>query len=131
MTLPYYKWNKLLPYFSKKDGARVVREVSLSLDRAPPVREKPKPPPAPVSKRPKPQPGDGLIKMMELHSRFKTWMETSDPPKAPKPNPVEQKKTVPLFDIQEIPGAMRKLHLNRLRFFWTRIWGKTCVWKRS
>ncbi|MEX3527310.1 MAG: hypothetical protein VB143_08675 [Burkholderia sp.] len=21
--------------------------------------------------------------------------------------------------------------LNRLRFFWTRIWGKTCVWKRS
>jgi hypothetical protein len=111
MTLPYYKWNKLLPYFSKKDGARVVREVSLSLDRAPPVREKPKPPPAPVPKRPKPQPGDGLIKMMELHSRFKTWMETPDPPKAPKPNPVEQKKTVPLFDIQEIPGAMRKLHL--------------------
>jgi Cu/Ag efflux pump CusA len=21
--------------------------------------------------------------------------------------------------------------MNRLRFFWTRIWGKTCVWKRS
>ncbi|MEX3527367.1 MAG: hypothetical protein VB143_09055 [Burkholderia sp.] len=21
--------------------------------------------------------------------------------------------------------------VNRLRFFWTRIWGKTCVWKRS
>ncbi|MEX3526419.1 MAG: hypothetical protein VB143_02850 [Burkholderia sp.] len=23
------------------------------------------------------------------------------------------------------------IRLNRLRFFWTRIWGKTCVWKRS
>ncbi|MEX3526263.1 MAG: hypothetical protein VB143_01835 [Burkholderia sp.] len=21
--------------------------------------------------------------------------------------------------------------VNRLRFFWTQIWGKTCVWKRS
>ncbi|MEX3526089.1 MAG: hypothetical protein VB143_00840 [Burkholderia sp.] len=25
----------------------------------------------------------------------------------------------------------RSKRLNRLRFFWTRIWGKTCVWKRS
>jgi hypothetical protein len=101
--------NKLIPYFSKENGARIVRGVSLSLDRAPPVREKPKPPPAPVAKRPKPQPGDGLIKMLELHSRFKTWLETPDPPKASKP--IEQEKTVPPFDIQEIPGAMRKLHL--------------------
>ena len=109
MSLPYYKMNKLFPYFSKEDGARIVREVSLSLDRAPPMRKEPKPLPAPVAKRPKPQPGDGLIKMLELHSRFKTWLETPDPPKAPKPT--EQEKTVPPFDIQEIPGAMRKLHL--------------------
>ena len=101
--------NKLIPYFSKEDGARIVREVSLSLDRAPPMRKEPKPRPAPAVKRPKPQPGDGLIKMLELHSRFKTWLETPDPPKAPKP--IEQEKTVPPFDIQEIPGAMRKLHL--------------------
>ena len=109
MSLPYYKMNKLIPYFSKEDGARIVREVSLSLDRAPPMRKEPKPPPAPAAKTPKPQPGDSLIKMLELHSRFKTWLETHDPPKAPKP--IEQEKTVPPFDIQEIPGAMRKLHL--------------------
>jgi hypothetical protein len=109
VTLPYYKWNKLIPYFSKEDGARIVREVSLSLDRAPPVIKDPKPPPAPAPKSPKPQPGDGLLKMMELYTRYKTWLETPDPPKAPKP--VEQEKTVPPFDIQEIPGAMRKLHL--------------------
>jgi hypothetical protein len=112
VALPYYKWNTLIPYFSKEDDARIVREVSLSLDRAPPVREEPKPPPAPAPKRPKPQPGDGLLKMMELYTRYKTWSETPDPPKAPKPpKPVEQEKTVPPFDIQEIPGAMRKLHL--------------------
>ncbi|QIE26440.1 hypothetical protein SBC1_42830 (plasmid) [Caballeronia sp. SBC1] len=112
MTLLYYKVHKLLPYVSKEDGARIVREVSLSLDRAPPVRENLKTPSAPAPERLKPQPGDGLIKMMELHSRFKTWMETPDPPKTPKPTkPVEQEKTVPPFDIQEIPGAMRKLHL--------------------
>lgn len=109
VTLPYYKWNKLIPYFSKEDGARIVREVSLSLDRAPPVIKEPKPPPAPAPKSPKPQPGDGLLKTMELYTRYKTWLETPDPPKAPKP--VEQEKTVPPFDIQEIPGAMRKLHL--------------------
>jgi hypothetical protein len=109
VSLPYYKMNKLIPYFSKEDGARIVREVSLSLDRAPPVRKEVKPRPAPAAKRPKPQPGDGLIKMLELHSRFRTWLETPDPPKAPKP--VEQEKTVPPFDIQEIPRAMRKLHL--------------------
>jgi len=51
VTLPYYKWNKLIPYFSKEDGARIVREVSLSLDRAPPVIKEPKPPPAPVPKK--------------------------------------------------------------------------------
>jgi hypothetical protein len=47
--------------------------------------------------------------MMELHSRFKTWLETPDPPKPPKPpKPVKQEETVPPFDIQEIPAAMRK-----------------------
>jgi hypothetical protein len=51
VTLPYYKWNKLIPYFRKEDGARIVREVSLSLDRAPPVIKEPKPPPAPVPKK--------------------------------------------------------------------------------
>jgi hypothetical protein len=114
MDLSYYKINKLLWRWSKEDGARIVRNVSLSLDRQPPAREEPKPPPAASPKKPKPKPqvGDGLLKMMELHSRFKTWLETPDPPKPPtSPKPVKQEKTVPPFDIQEIPAAMRKLYL--------------------
>lgn len=85
-----------------------MREVSLSLDRAAPQEPAPPPPPTP---RRKPQPGDGLKQMMDLYTRYKTWSETPDPPRAPKPIPVKQVKTVPPFDIQEIPGAMRKLHL--------------------
>jgi hypothetical protein len=106
MDLPYYKINKLLWRWSKKDGARIVRDVALSLDRPPPAREEPKPPPAPAPKKPKPQVGDGLLAMMELHSRFKTWLETPDPPKPPKH--VEQEDAAPEFDIQEIPAAMRR-----------------------
>jgi len=38
--------------------------------------------------------------------------ETPDPPKPPtSAKPVKQKETVPPFDIQEIPAAMRKIHL--------------------
>jgi hypothetical protein len=110
VTLPYYKWNTLLlPYFSKEDGARMVRKAALSLDRAPPVREQPKPPPL---KKPPRQAGDGIKQMMDLYTRYKTWSETPDPPKAPKPPKLaEHEKPVPPFDIQEIPGAMRKLNL--------------------
>ncbi len=28
-------------------------------------------------------------------------------------------------------SGLDHLLLNRLRFFWTRFWGKTCFWKRS
>jgi hypothetical protein len=114
MNLSYYKINKLLWYWSKEDGAHIVRNVSLSLDRAPPAREEPKRPPAATPKKPKPQAGDGLANLLELHARFKTWMETPDPPKTPKlPKPVEQEETAPPFDIQEIPAAMRKIHLPK------------------
>jgi hypothetical protein len=115
MDLSYYKINKLLWRWSEEDGRpHRAQNVSLSLDRPPPAREEPKPPPAATPKKPKPQPqvGDGLLKMMELHSRFKTWLETPDPPKpATPPNPARQEEAVPPFDIQEIPAAMRKMHL--------------------
>ncbi|MEA3120182.1 MAG: hypothetical protein QOI13_3452, partial [Paraburkholderia sp.] len=114
MDLSYFKINKLLWRWSEEDGACIARNVSLSLDSPPPAREEPTPPPVARPKKPKPQPqvGDGLLKVMELHSRFKTWLETPDPPKPAKPpKPARQGETVPPFDIQEIPAAMRKMHL--------------------
>nr|WP_281247880.1 DUF6402 family protein [Paraburkholderia lycopersici] len=40
---------------------------------------------------------------------LKKWLSTPDPPKPPKtPTPAKPEKTAPSFDIQEIPGAMRK-----------------------
>lgn len=109
MDLSYYKINKLIWRWSEKDGAHIMPDVSLSLDRPPPALEKSEAPPAAIPKKPKPQVGDGLLKMMELHSRFKTWLETPAPPK--RPGHVlapETQPAVPPFDIQEIPGAMRK-----------------------
>ena len=47
MDLSYYKINKLLWRWSKKDGARIVHEVGLSMDKAPPAQPAP---PAPVVK---------------------------------------------------------------------------------
>lgn len=70
------------------------------MDKAPPAL--PGPPGKPV---PKPDPtvkkvGDRATAIDAL-SRFKTWLNTPDPPKP-------LKKKLPPFDIQEIPAAMRK-----------------------
>ncbi|MFP3564288.1 DUF6402 family protein [Paraburkholderia sp. SIMBA_030] len=111
MDLSYYKINKLLWRWSKKDGARIVREAKLSMDKAPPAL--PVPPAAKVSPTPKPPKPDPLVQMVDdlyrasdAFSRSKKWLDTPAPPKQPKPTKPE--KTVPPFDIQEIPGAMRK-----------------------
>lgn len=116
MELSYYKINKLFWRWSKKDGASIVHEVGLSMDKAPPVLPAP---PAPAvratsaPRQPKPDPMvkmvDDIGKAVDAFSRFKTWLNTPDPPKPPKaPAPTEREKTVPPFDIQEIPSAMRK-----------------------
>lgn len=87
--------------------------------RHPRVR-KPNHRPQQPPKKPRPQVGDGLLKMMELHSRLKTWLETPDPPRPPKPiKPVKLEKTVPPFDIQEIPAAMRKVTCRNLLLSWS------------
>jgi len=115
-AIPYYKINKLLWRWKRQDGARVVREVSLSMDKAPPPL--PAPPEPPVAKAPGPKPPkpDPLVNMLDniesmanTFSRFKTWLNTPEPPKPPPPpKPVKKVETVPPFDIQEIPRAMRK-----------------------
>ncbi|WP_434108934.1 DUF6402 family protein [Paraburkholderia caffeinilytica] len=113
----YYKINKLLWRWSSKEGARIVREVGLSTDKAPPAL--PKQPETnstrgtPTPKPPKPDPMvkmvDDIGKAVEAFSRFKIWLNTPDPPKPPKaPPPAKPEKAVPPFDIQEIPGAMRE-----------------------
>ena len=115
--IPYYKINKLLWRWKHQDGARVVREVSLSMDKAPPPLPVPPEPPvakAPAPKLPKPDALtnvlDNIESMANTFSRFKAWLDAPEPPKPPPPppKPVKKVETVPPFDIQEIPGAMRK-----------------------
>lgn len=114
--IPYYKINKLLWRWSKKDGARIVHEVNLSMDKAPPALPTTAAPAVKATSAPKQPKPDPMVKMVDdigkavdAFSRFKTWMNTPDPPKLPKaPLRTKREKTVPPFDIQEIPGAMRK-----------------------
>ncbi|KIP19798.1 hypothetical protein KY49_3280 [Burkholderia sp. MSHR3999] len=108
---PYYSINKLLWRWKRHDDACwIVPDVALSLDRPPPdtLCVQPSPPAPPKPPRRKPEVGDTLLAMMDAHSRFKTWLNTPDPPKPPKPAPTPKQPQVPPFDIQEIPGAMRK-----------------------
>ncbi|MGF6965237.1 hypothetical protein OKW43_002242 [Paraburkholderia sp. WC7.3g] len=113
----YYKIDKLFWRWKKQDGARMVREVSLSTDNEPPPL--PAPPDAKskavpsLPRSPKPDPTvkmiNDLLKVAESVSRFRTWLNTPVPPKPPKAAKVAApKKTVPPFDIQEIPNALRK-----------------------
>ncbi|RQS12219.1 DUF6402 family protein [Burkholderia sp. Bp8998] len=109
--LSYYEINKMLWRWRKQDGARIVDEAKLSMDAAPPLPPEPPKPPAP---KPAPAPKrDSLDKMADdferignAFSRFKRWLDTPDPPK-PKP-PLKVEPTIPPFDIQEIPDAMRR-----------------------
>jgi Family of unknown function (DUF6402) len=113
MDLSYFEINKLLWRWSKKDGARIVHEAKLSMEKAAPAL--PASPtdlvnvrPAPA--QPKPDLVDDIVKVVDAFGRFKTWLNTPDPPKPPRTVPVKpaQTQTVPPFDIQEIPRAMRK-----------------------
>ncbi|BBP95830.1 hypothetical protein BSFA1_09590 [Burkholderia sp. SFA1] len=105
---PYYEINKLLWRWSKKEGARIVHEARLSIDKAPPAL--PKQPEAKAPPSPKPDPMvkmvDDIGKAVDAFSRFKKWLDTPDSPKS-APN----ERTVPPFDIQTIPSAMRKEHM--------------------
>lgn len=55
---------------------------------------------------------DDLLAAAEALARFKTWLHTPSAPKSPKPAPSAQRQKEPAIaplDIQEIPGAMRRL----------------------
>lgn len=113
----YYEINKLLWRWRKRKGARIVHEASLSMEKAPPpfpIQSGPRTPR--VLRQPRPEPVIKMVndigKAIEVFSRFKKWLDTPDPPKPPKASrPTKPEKTVPPFDIQEIPKAMRKEHM--------------------
>ncbi|WP_235996197.1 MULTISPECIES: DUF6402 family protein [Burkholderia] len=84
------------------------------MDRPPPVLEA-KPVKEKTVKRRKnarPDPAlkmlDDIERMVDAYSRFRNWLNTPPPPPA-APAPLKKEDTAEPFDIQEIPGAMRKL----------------------
>jgi hypothetical protein len=109
---PYYKINKILWRWKLLDGdkgCKKVDDIDLSFEMPPPDLPRVYRPKGPPALRPKRNAGDDLIARLSAARRLKAWIDNLDPPRAPKPEPLENSKAVvPPFDIQEIPGAMRK-----------------------
>ncbi|MEK7888824.1 DUF6402 family protein [Burkholderia contaminans] len=119
--IPYFTINKIFWKWKLHDGAdgcKIVPNFSLSMDRpAPPLPMQPKSiatEPKHSSATPKRDSLDKMVDDLErvgkALARFQTWLNASAPP---KPAIVKLKKddSVPAFDIQEIPAAMRKIYL--------------------
>ncbi|MFM0338964.1 DUF6402 family protein [Paraburkholderia fungorum] len=112
----YYKTNNLLWKWTLcdgNDGCRIVPDVNLSSDKAPPALRVQPPPPDRREPRRKKEFGGGLLAVLETASRFRKWLDTPDPPKNPTPAQAKIPEAIPLFDIQEIPGAMRKNSMSK------------------
>ncbi|MFM0070639.1 DUF6402 family protein [Paraburkholderia sediminicola] len=119
--IPYYKINKVLWRWTRCDadrGCYPVPDLAISMTKPPPTLLT-QPGAAPSSTSPA-QPLthadrvnnslDGLLSIAHGVSRVKKWLDTPDPPKPPKTTPArrEERATTLPFDLQEIPGAMRK-----------------------
>lgn len=107
-----YKRN-WLNRWQEERGGKLVQ--ALPPDQKPPPRlPDPKVATAPAPRPPKPDPLDKMVddlhRVSNSFSRFKTWLDTPDPPRrvlAPAP----ATKIAPPFDVQDIPGAMENLKL--------------------
>ncbi len=110
--IPYYKTNNVLWKWTLcdgTDGCQIVPDVNLSSDKTPPALRNQSPPlSVPREHRNKKEVGDGLLTILEATARFKKWLDTPNPPKHLTAAQAENPETIPLFDIQEIPSAMRK-----------------------
>lgn len=116
--LSYHKPNKLLwrwTHCERDEGCRIIRGLHLSMDQLPPVPAS-KPQVKEQARSPKtarPDPAmkmlDDIERMANAYSKFKKWLDTPSPPKLLAPEPKKKFETVAPFDIQEIPGAMRRL----------------------
>ncbi|MFP3565315.1 DUF6402 family protein [Paraburkholderia sp. SIMBA_030] len=107
----YFKIGKLLWRWKLCDGdngCSPIPGLAIAMDKAPPALPSPA---ASTPTPPRPWTREEFRKdTAATFSSFKKWLDTpwgGDTPAAPKPEPVKQ-KAVPPFDIQEIPGAMRK-----------------------
>ncbi|KDB09947.1 hypothetical protein LIG30_1149 [Burkholderia sp. lig30] len=109
--IPYYVASKLLWQWKLRDGAdgcKIVPNIALSMDMAPPpLPEQPAPKAIPTKPTPKPPKPDSLDQMVDdiawvfdAFSRFKTWLDTPTPPKTPKPAPVAKKA-----DAEAVPPS--------------------------
>ncbi|EML1601764.1 DUF6402 family protein [Burkholderia cenocepacia] len=119
--IPYFTINKFIwkwKLHEGADGCKVVPNIALSMDKpAPllPIQQKPKvAEPKHASTEPKRDSLDKMVDDLErvgkALARFQVWLNA---PGAPKPAIVKLKRddSVPAFDIQEIPAAMRKIYL--------------------
>ncbi|MFL9956662.1 DUF6402 family protein [Paraburkholderia nemoris] len=111
--IPYYKINKILWRWKRCDaenGCYIIPSLAISMNKAPPPPQDqpPRSPPPPKPPRQKKEVGEGLLAILEAQARFRKWLDTPSPPKPPKAAPTEKTEVVPPFDLQEIPGAMRK-----------------------
>jgi Family of unknown function (DUF6402) len=118
--LLYYKINQLMWTWTPCEGAngcQIVPDARLSLDKAPPpLRDQPPVEKPKVSaKNEKPDPAmkmlDDIETVVGAFSRYKKWLDTPDAPRRKKTAIAKVDRTIPSFDIQEIPGAMRKLSM--------------------
>jgi hypothetical protein len=112
-NIAYYEISRLIYKWIRYDGesgCKVVNGARLAMDKLPPMPERPKAPP--IRRQPTTF-FDDLDKIAGAYSRFKVWLDTPDPPKAAKrPSPPQSEaETIPPFDIQEIPAAMRKVNI--------------------
>jgi hypothetical protein len=130
--IPYWKFNSFFGTWSLKTGSKgcevcTDKSARMSLDRAPPsllnesmamavVNETPKE--KIVHKKEDERPyldfPAAFFATVDAVNRFKKWVDS------PNPAPVEEtiqkdfpKKTIPNFDIQDMPGAMRHLGMPK------------------
>lgn len=125
VKIDFHKSNNFMRSWSWQTGEICREEVALSMSRAPPpVRDQPVV--APVEKASAEVPSRnkakedpyvnavlGVVKAAEVVSGavggLQRWLKSPPPPPAPPKETQKPVQTVPPFDIQDIPGAMRKI----------------------
>ncbi|MDR5740577.1 MULTISPECIES: DUF6402 family protein [unclassified Caballeronia] len=112
VAIPYYS-SDTLRRWQRRDGCKVVSDLKVSYRREPPECkfhvEPPQPPPPPPPPAEKTDRAIAFIDGLQKVYDFFHAPPKERPPAPPKPK-VEEIK-VPPFDLQEIPGVMRRLEM--------------------
>lgn len=121
----YFKSNNFMRSWSRRtcEICQVEGLTVLSMNRAPPMLRHQVPPPAAQADRAektsrKKKSEDPYVnaihaglKVAEAASNFSKWLRAPSPEKSKPVAPPPPAKTVPAFDIQDLPGTMRKLDM--------------------